>query len=122
MSSRMSMPVPPGGELVCAAGQMPKIKVIGGQIFAECCSPPQTTTISKLGKYTPEFKRWALSVIKEDKSYVLHDLRYIDLEDQRILDKGVYRYHDEVGRVIIVLFALPEIGATGGTTPLAGAR
>lgn len=117
MSNRMSMPTPPGGELVCSAGQMPKIKIIGGQIFAECCSPPPGTNVARGDDYTIEFKRWALSRIKENSIYIQNRDTEIDYRDQNILDAGEYRFTLADGRIALVLFRLPRMDIDGGTTP-----
>lgn len=107
MSHRMALPNPPGGELVCTPGQMPKAKIIGGQVYAECCTRPNGVAVAYEGVYTDEFKRWALSMIKEDRGYIEPRPRAISRGDERILEAGFYAFRDDQGRIVTVIFSLP---------------
>jgi AAA15 family ATPase/GTPase len=107
MSSRTPMPTPPGGELVCPTGQMPKIKVVSGQIFAECCAPPQGVTPGTTHSST--FLRWAISKIKEDahirnwKEYRLSDI------DNEIIRNEYYKYKNPKGELVVIFFKIPVV-------------
>lgn len=114
MSNRMPMPVPPGGVLVCAVGQMPKVKIKGGQIFAECCTPPAGLKIAHHGDYTLEFKQWALSVIKEIPYRQIPN-EWITYLDEELLGRGEYRLREVNGIEVLVLFRLPEIDSDDTT-------
>jgi len=115
MSNSLTIPYPPGGQLVCGVGQMPKVKIIGGQVHAECCMPPSGVEVRKGDELTLQGKLWVLSEVKEDT--FRHDRSYISLADEGIISAGRYEFVDGRGRGIVVLFQVPGEGSEDRSPP-----
>ncbi len=115
MSNTLTIPYPPGGQLVCGVGQMPKVKIIGGQVHAECCMPPSGMKLRQGGELTLQGKRWVLSEVKEEQYN--RDRGNVSFIDEEIISAGRYEFVDSLGRGIVVLFQVPGEGSEGTTPP-----
>jgi len=97
-------PNPPGGRLVCEAGQLAICRVKDGEIQPKCVNPPsqfrRTDRLTVSDKTA--FYNWALSQITGQPRPSTESLGYQDL---KILETGFY--HDET-RGIEVTFRLPR--------------
>lgn len=115
MTNILTIPYPPGGQLVCGVGQMPKVKIIGGQVHAECCMPPSGMKLRQGNELTLQGKRWVLSEVKEEQ--YSRDRGYVSSIDEEIISAGRYEFMDSRGRRIVVLFQVPGESSEGSTPP-----
>ena len=95
MVNRCPCPNPPGGEVVCDDGDLAICRVVDGQAYSECVSPPRALTANQLSHWVLE----EVTGIKRPFDQLLSPA------DRRILQSGLYR---DDARGLRVTFTLPS--------------